>query len=383
MVAHILKYTGKRVGLTTTDGIYIDGELYMRGDMTGPWSARMVLKDSSVDAAVLETARGGIVREGLGIDRCDVGAVLNVQADHLGLGGIETIRDLARVKSLVVETVHRRGTSVLNADDPLCVAMREQAGGRIGFFSLQDGRDGPEHLREHIAAGGLAVVLQKGVKGDMLTIYDEEHYIPLLWSHLIPATLEGKAMANVANALAATAITYALGVPVETIRQALRTFSTTFFQTPGRLNIYDGHPFRVLMDYGHNPAALEQMRDLVQKLRPKHQRIVGVIGGPGDRRDEDLRMLGQICGAMFDEMIIKQDDLLRGRPSGEAAELLKEGALSAGMAPSAITTILPEMEAVRYALNDGQPGDLLVIFADQVTPVWKAIIYHGTEQQEV
>ena len=379
MCAHILKMAGKRVGLTTTDGIYIDGELYMRGDMTGPWSARMVLKDATVDAAVLETARGGIVREGLGWDRCDVGAVLNVQADHLGLGGIESVRDLARVKSLVVEMVHKRGTAVLNADDPLCLEMREQAGGKLAFFSLQDGRDGPPHLTEHIAAGGLAVVLQKGARGDMLTIYDEEQYIPLLWSHLIPATLEGKAIANVANALAATAITYALGIPVETIRQALRTFSTSFFQTPGRLNFYDGHPFRVLMDYGHNPAALEQMRDLVRKLRPRHERIVGVLGGAGDRRDEDLRALGTIAAGMVDELILRQDDRLRGRPSGEAARLIEEGAVSAGMDQSAITTILPELEAVRYALDHGRPGDLLVIFADKVTPVWKEIIYYGKE----
>lgn len=382
MVAHILKMSGKRVGLTTTDGIYIDGELYMRGDMTGPWSARMVLKDSTVDAAVLETARGGIVREGLGFDRIDVGAVLNVQSDHLGMGGVHTIRDLARIKSLVVEVVHRRGTSVLNADDPLCLEMRDQAGGRIAYFSLQDGREGPEHLRQHIESGGLAVVLQKGAKGDMLTIYDEEHYIPLLWSHLIPATMEGLATANVANALAATAMTYAFGIPPETIRQALRTFSTSFFQTPGRLNIYDGHPFRVLMDYGHNPAALEQMRDLVAKLRPKHPRIVGVLSGPGDRRDEDLLALGKFAAEMFDELIIKQDDRLRGRASGEAADLLEEGARGAGMANSAMTRILPELEAVRYALDHGQPGDLLVIFADQITAVWKSIIYYGKEPAE-
>jgi cyanophycin synthetase len=338
-----------------------------------------VLKDVTVDAAVLETARGGIVREGLGFDRCDVGAVLNVQADHLGLRGIETVRDLAKVKSLVVEMVHRKGTAVLHADDPLCVEMRSDAGGRLAYFSLQDGREGPPHLREHIENGGLAVVLQKGARGDMLTIYDAEQYIPLLWSHLIPATLEGKAIANVANALAATAMTYAIGVPVETIRQALRTFSTSFFQTPGRLNIYDGHPFRVLMDYGHNPAALEQMADLVAKLRPRHPRIIGTIGGPGDRRDQDLRRLGQLAAGMFDELVIKQDNNLRGRPPGESARLLEEGAREAGLPADKITTILSEIEAVRYILSQGQPGDLLVIFADLVTPVWKEIIYWGQE----
>ncbi|HZG67433.1 MAG TPA: cyanophycin synthetase, partial [Herpetosiphonaceae bacterium] len=379
MVAHILKLAGKRVGLTTTDGIYIDGELYMRGDMTGPWSARMVLKDPTVDAAVLETARGGIVREGLGWDRCDVGAVLNVQADHLGLGGVNTIHELARIKSLVVEMVHRRGTSVLNADDPLVVDMRDEAGGRIAFFSMQEGRDGPEHLREHIAKGGLAVVLQKGARGDMLTIYDDEHYIPLLWAHLIPATLEGQARANIANALAATAMTYALGIPVETIRQALRTFTTSFYQTPGRLNVWDKLPFRVLMDYAHNPAALGEMSELVRRMRPKYKRVVGVLSGPGDRRDEDLRELGRLAQGMFDELVVKQDKRLRGRKEGEAAGLIRDGAIAAGMDPGVITTVLPELEAVRYALDHGRSGDLLVVFADEVTAVWKTIIYYGAD----
>jgi cyanophycin synthetase len=379
MVAHILKLAGKRVGLTTTDGIYIDGELYMRGDMTGPWSARMVLKDPTVDAAVLETARGGIVREGLGWDRCDVGAVLNVQADHLGLGGVNTVHELARIKSLVVEMVHRRGTSVLNADDPLVVDMRDEAGGRIAFFSMQEGRDGPEHLREHIAKGGLAVVLQKGARGDMLTIYDDEHYIPLLWAHLIPATLEGQARANIANALAATAMTYALGTPVETIRQALRTFTTSFYQTPGRLNVWDKLPFRVLMDYAHNPAALGEMSELVRRMRLKYKRVVGVLSGPGDRRDEDLRELGRLAQGMFDELVVKQDKRLRGRKEGEAAGLIRDGAIAAGMDPGVITTVLPELEAVRYALDHGRPGDLLVVFADEITAVWKTIIYYGTD----
>ncbi len=377
MVAHMLKMHGRRVGLTTTDGIYINGEPYLRGDMTGPWSARMVLKDPTIEAAVLETARGGILREGLGFDRCDVGAVLNIQGDHLGLRGVETLEDLARIKSLVVEVVQKHGTSVLNADDPLCVAMQERAGGRIAYFSMHGGDNGPEHLREHIADGGLAVVLQPGVKGDMIAIYDGEHYIPLLWTHLIPATLEGKARFNVANALAATAIGYSLGVPVETIRQALRTFTTSFYQTPGRLNIFDEHPFRVIMDYGHNPAALAHMADLVAKLRPSYRRVIGVISGPGDRRDNDLRQLGAIAAKMFDDMIIKQDKSLRGRAPGEAAALVRAGAIDGGMDESRITTILPELEAVDAALSRAQSGDLVVVFADQVTAVWKRIIYFG------
>jgi cyanophycin synthetase len=376
MVAHMLKLHGQRVGLTTTDGIYIDGELYMRGDLTGPWSARMALKDPSIDAAVLETARGGILREGLGFDKCDVGAVLNIQGDHLGLRGVETLDDLARIKSLVVEVVHRNGTSVLNADDPRCVAMRERAGGRIAFFSMHGGH-GSEHLREHIAEGGIAVVLQPGVRGDMIAIYHDEQYIPLLWTHLIPATLEGKARVNVANALAATAIAYSMDIPIETIRQALRTFTTSFYQTPGRLNIFDEYPFRVLMDYGHNPAALTEMVDLVGKLRPGYKRVIGVVSGPGDRRDEDLRDLGRLAARMFDQVIVKQDRSLRGRKDGETAEIVRSGVLDGGLSEDRISTVLPELEAVDHALNAAQPGDLVVVFADQVTPVWKRIIYWG------
>ena len=380
MVAHILKMHGLRTGLTTTDGIYIDGEMYMRGDLTGPWSARMALKDPTIEAAVLETARGGILREGLGFDRCDVGAVLNVQADHLGLRGVDTLEDLARIKSLVVEVVHKTGSSVLNADDPLTLAMRDRAGGRIVLFSMHGGDDGPEPLREHIAEGGVAVVLQQGVRGEMIAVYDDEQYIPLLWTHLIPATLEGKARVNVANALAAAAITYALDVPVETIRQALRTFTTSFYQTPGRLNIFDEHPFRVIMDYGHNPAALEHMVDLVTKLRPNHKQVIGVISGPGDRRDQDLLRLGELGARMFDRMIIKQDATLRGRKPGEAVGLVRQGALNGGMSESQITTILSEIEAVEQALKQAQPQDLVVVFADQVTAVWKRIIYFNRDK---
>lgn len=377
MVAHMLKMHGQRVGLTTTDGIYIDGELYMRGDLTGPWSARMALKDPTIGAAVLETARGGILREGIGFDRCDVGAVLNVQADHLGLRGVETLEDLATIKSLVVELVHKSGTSVLNADDPLCVGMRERAGGRIAYFSMNGGDQGLAHLREHIAEGGIAVVLQQGVKGDMIAIYHEEQYIPLLWTHLIPATLEGKARVNVANALAATAMAYAMDVPVETIRQALRTFTTSFYQTPGRLNIFDEHPFRVIMDYGHNPAALENMVDLVGKLRVNYKRVIGVMSGAGDRRDQDLLQLGELGAQMFDTFVIKQDRNLRGRKFGETPALLRQGALRGGMREEQLTLVLPELEAVDYALSQAQTDDLVVIFADQVTPVWKRIIYFG------
>jgi len=375
MVAHILKMNGQRVGLTTTDGIYIDGELYMRGDMTGPWSARMVLKDPTVDAAVLETARGGILREGLGFDRCDVGCVLNVSNDHLGQRGVNTVEEIAEVKALVVEVVRDDGASVLNADDPLVAGMAERAEGRLVYFSMHGGESASELVRRHIAEGGTAVVLQAGIRGEMIAIYDEEQYIPLLWTHLIPATLEGKARHNVANALAATAVAYAHGVPVENIRQGLRTFTTSFYQAPGRLNIFDEHPFRVMVDYGHNPAAFRAMADLVARLRPGYGRVIGVVSAPGDRRDQDIRELGAIAGTMFDLLVLKEDDSRRGRAEGEIIGLLREAAVGAGMTEERIVTVLDELEAARHAMRSAEPGDLVVIFADAITSVWKEVIY--------
>ncbi|HEX8280527.1 MAG TPA: Mur ligase family protein, partial [Chthoniobacterales bacterium] len=373
MVAHMLKLDGKCVGLTTTDGIYINGELYKAGDTTGPWSARLVLKDPTIGAAVLETARGGILREGLGFDRCDVGAVLNVRADHLGLRGINTLEDLARVKRLIVEVVRRDGYSVLNADDPHTWAMREHADGQIIYFSAAGADGGAERLGPHIAAGGCAVVTQPGVKGEMIAIYDGDHYIPLMWTHEIPATFEGQARFNVYNALAAAAIGHAMKMKVETIRHALGSFSTTFFQNPGRLNVYDEYGFRVIMDYGHNPDALSNMAAMLQQMRRRYRRVIGVLAGTGDRRDEDIIQLGELAGAMVDHLIVKEDESLRGRPSGEAAGLIKEGARRAGLAESKITVILPEPEAVDAALRMAEPRDLVVIFADLINDVWHQI----------
>jgi cyanophycin synthetase len=377
MVAHILKMHGERVGLTTTDGIYIDGELHMQGDLTGPWSARMVLKDPTIESAVLETARGGILREGLGFDRCNVGAVLNISADHLGLGGIDTLEQLAEVKSLVVEVVRNDGSSVLNADDPRVVEMARRAGGRIIYWTLRGGDDASPLVKEHIAQGGIAVVLQPSMRGELIAIYDAEQYIPLLWTHLIPATLEGKARHNVANALAATAIAYARGVSIENIKQGLRTFAPSFYQSPGRLNFFTEYPFRVLVDYAHNPAAFSAVGELIAQLRPGSQRVIGVMSVPGDRRNEDIDEASHIAATMFDLFIVKEDADRRDRAEGETAAMLRAGAMAAGMSADHIVTILDELHAVRYALEQGQPNDLVVVFADNVTAVWKEVIYYG------
>ncbi len=373
MVAHIVKATGKRVGLTTSTGIYIDEHLLMSGDTTGPKSARMTLQDPTIDVAVLETARGGILREGLGFDRCDVGAVLNIQPDHLGLKGVETIEDLAWVKSLIVEVVKEDGHSVLNADDPLTTRMRRRAEGKLIFFSMHGGEDSPEHLRQHIQGGGKAVVLQPGLKGDMLTIYDGEQYIPLLWAHEIPATIEGMARFNVQNALAAAAITYGLGVPADTIRKALGSFATTFEHNPGRLNIYDKLPFRVILDYAHNPDGMREFIGLIKRMRSRYNRVLSVLTGTGDRRDQDTRDLGAIVAEISDEMVIKETTLLRGRPKGIVPQLIEEGAIAGGLSKDNITHISDECAAVQGALERARPNDLVLVFCDNYYGCWERI----------
>jgi cyanophycin synthetase len=385
MVAHILKMTGKRVGLTTSSGIYIDGEKYLEGDTTGPWSAKVVLRDPTIDAAVLETARGGILREGLGFERCDVGCVLNVTEDHLGVGGLNTVEDLAWVKSLVVEVVEEDGTSVLNADDPLVAKMRRKAGGRLIYFSMSGDGSSPKVLTDHIAKGGAAVVLQPGVRGDMLTVYDGEHYIPLVWSHEIPATLGGTASFNVQNSLAAAAIAYGMGIPVETIRQGLKTFVTTFGQNPGRLNVYDGHPFRVILDYAHNPDGMRRFVDMVKKMRPNHRRVIAVMTGTGDRRDEDIRELGRIMGEVANEFVIKETTLLRGRKKGEIPALVREGAIQVGMTDERLHFVERECAAVKAGLELARPGDLVVVFCDDYKHCWTCITdfkYEGESPAE-
>ena len=324
MLAHIHKLAGHHVGLTSTDGVYIDGQRTVAGDMTGPVATRMVLRDPSVDVAVLEVARGGLLRAGMGVRHCDVGAVLNVKADHLGLRGIGTLEQLAEVKRIVVEVA--RGTAVLNADDPLCLKMGDYTQAEHLCYVTMD--PGHELVSEHIKAGGRGMVLESGIKGQMITIYDHGAHIPLLWTHLIPATLEGRALHNVQNAMFAAAMAFSMGLKLEAIRHGLRTFDTTFFQAPGRMNIYDEHPFKVILDYGHNPAAVEAMCDLVERLDVSGRRIV-VLAAPGDRRDEDIHDIGRIAAGRFDRYICRRDDSLRGRKPDEVPQPAARGAAGA------------------------------------------------------
>jgi cyanophycin synthetase len=368
MLAHIHKMNGAIVGLTTTDGVYVDGNRTFAGDMTGPTAARMVLADPTVDMAVLETARGGLLRAGMGYRHCDVGAVLNVTSDHLGLHGIDTLEQLAQLKRIVVEVA--RETAILNADDALCLQMADHTEAkRIGYVTMN-----PRHelVRQHIQQGGLAIVCEEGINGHMITLYDKGAHQPLLWTHLIPATLEGKATHNVQNAMFAALMAYAHGVKADTIRQGLRTFDSTYFQAPGRLNVYDQLPFKVILDYGHNPAAMQAMASLVEKLEVTGKRLL-VLAAPGDRRDEDIRAMCRIASGTFDRVILKQDDDTRGRASNEVPELMKKALLEAGMKSSAIEIVLEEDKAIEHALRTSERGDLVLILADKVNRAWKQI----------
>jgi cyanophycin synthetase len=368
MVAHIHKLARAHVGLCTTDGVYIDGHLTVTGDMTGPASARIVLRDPKVEVAVLETARGGMLRRGIAYRRCDVGAVLNVQSDHLGLRGVDSLEDLAKVKRIVAEIA--KDTAVLNADDPHCLKMADHTQSEhLCYVTMNSAHP---LVRDHIRASGRAIVLEEGMGGHMITIYDNGQHIPLMWSHLIPATLDGRALHNVQNAMFAAGIAFSMGVDLEEIRHGLRTFDTTFFQAPGRMNICDDHPFKVIMDYAHNPAAVSAMVDLTQRFEPKGKRTI-VLAAPGDRRDEDIREIAQLCAGKFDRYICRRDDTLRGRESDEVPMLLRDTLLAAGVPADAIEVIPDEFKAIDHALHRAERDDLLLIFVDAIGRSWKQI----------
>ncbi len=373
MLAHILKMSGLTVGLTSTDGVYIDGKLSVAGDMTGPISAQMILRDPSVDAAVMESARGGMLRSGLGFQECNVSACLNVSADHLGTRGIHTLEQLAEVKRVPIEIA--QDAAVLNADDALCLQMADHTDAKAICYVTMN----PSHplVKKHIQAGGQAFVLEQGMNGHMITIYDNEAHTPLVWTHLIPATIEGRALHNVQNAMFAAALAYNMDISLEDIRQGLRTFDSTFFQAPGRMNIYDEHPFRVILDYAHNPAAVRAMCDLTDRFDVEGRRII-VLSAPGDRRDEDIRGIAEIAADHFDHFICRCDDNRRGRGDDEVATMLKNRLLESGISNDRIEVIPDEQEANTRALEMAEAGDLILMLGDNTKRTWKQIIYFNS-----
>jgi cyanophycin synthetase len=393
MIAHILKLMGRRVGMTSTDGIVVDGRLIKKGDMSGPKSAQMVLQNPTVDTAVFEVARGGILREGLGYDRNDIAVVTNVTGDHLGLGGIDSIGQLANVKGVVVEAVPRSGTAVLNADDSHVYRMGRHCAGRVVLFSMatEKGEDGFDRVDGHTSRGNAAFCLEPSNEGELIVLRLGGRKMPVLYTHLIPATFGGRARMNVANALAAAAAAWAAGAHLHDIRQGLRTFSTSFFQAPGRLNLLDVGGVRVVIDYCHNVDGMRQLADFVERMMVEPQtkagrigasgpparqgRAIGVLGIPGDRRDDDQREYGAIAAGAFDEVIVREDKNLRGRAPGETAANVIEGVRAARSRGRARTVraekVLDEMTAVRAALRRAIPGDLVVCCVDDAIGVYR------------
>jgi cyanophycin synthetase len=397
MIAHILKLMGRRVGMTSTDGIVIDGRLMKRGDMSGPRSAQMVLQNPTVDTAVFEVARGGILREGLGYDRNDVAVVTNVTGDHLGLGGIDTLGQLANVKGVLVEAVPRSGTAVLNADDPLVYRMGRHCAGRVVLFSMakQKGELGYDRVDGHTSRGNAAFCVEDTPQGELMVLKHGPRKMPVLYTHLMPGTFGGRARMNVANSLAAAAAAWAAGAHIHDIRQGLRTFTTSFFQAPGRLNLVEVAGTRVVIDYCHNVDGMRQLADFVNRMMVEPQtkagllgagagaagrqartgRAIGVIGIPGDRRDEDQVEYGALAATAFDEILIREDRNLRGRTPGESASNVASGAKAAradgrGRATK-IEKLLDEPAAVKAALRRAAPGDLVVVCADDAVNVYR------------
>ncbi len=377
MIAHIFKGLGRKVGMTSTDGVVIDERLVIKADASGPRSARMVLQNPRVDFAVMEVARGGILREGLGYDRNDIAVVTNVAPDHLGLRGIDTLRQLADVKAVVVEAVPRNGFAVLNADDPNVRNMRRRCSGEIVWFTMAEpGSEIRDFVDDHCRRGGRALVLDPSDRGDMIVIKHGRRSMQLAWTHLLPATFGGAARFNVANSLAAAGAAFAAGAPLHDIRQGLRTFSTSYYLSPGRLNLIEVGGASVFLDYCHNAAGMRELGAFVDRYAEQLQlqndlartSRIGMIGAAGDRRDDDMRELGEVAAHHFDVIVVREDERLRGRKPGETAQLVAEGA-KAAMATGArcqqVEVVLDELGAARHVLARTNPGDLVVLCVDQ------------------
>jgi cyanophycin synthetase len=375
MIAHILKMAGRRVGLTTTDGIYIDGTQIFKGDMSGPQSAQMVLQNPTVDHAVLETARGGIIRSGLGFDRCDVSVVTNVTSDHLGIGGINTLEELADVKAVVSAATFRNGYSVLNADDPMCLRIERRARGQTIYFTLDEQN---ETVQEHLRARGMAVILREVHGSEYIYIAEGKRETRLIDVRHIPATFEGRARVNVKNALAASAAAHASDIPLDAIRNGLRSFSTSFFHTPGRLNLLEVAGARVIVDYCHNPGGMEELADFIRRLMPTY--TIGMLAMPGDRRDEDIERFAAIAATVFDEVIIREDVHTRGREPGEVAGILKNALKANGVPDERISVVLDELDAASEALGRAEQDHLVVLLADRPEEVWEMVVRRNSDQ---
>ncbi len=356
LIAHMAKMKGHRVGYTTSDGVYIQNRLLMTGDCTGPASAEFVLKDPTVNFAVLECARGGLLRAGLGFKNCDVAVVTNVAADHLGLKGIHTVEQLARVKGVVPETVLPDGYAVLNADDDLVYEMRRSINCNLALFSMDEENTRIKALQRR---GGITAVYENGY----ITICKGEWKMRVMRAVDIPLTYGGKAHFMIQNVLAAVLAAQVQGIRIEDMKVALETFIPSAAQTPGRLNLFEFENFSILLDYAHNPAGMRALKQFADNIEASHK--VCIIAGIGDRRVEDNNMMGSIAAEMADEIIIRQDKRLRGKTEEELIKMLEDGIKMKD--PNIKTTVIPsEKEAITYAVNNARKRSLIILCSDVV-----------------
>ncbi len=364
MIANIIHKMGAKVGMTTTSGIYIDGECIKKGDNTGPVSARTVLMDKSVEYAVLETARGGILKKGLGYDIADVGIVTNITEDHLGIDGVNTLEELAYVKSLVVEAVKSEGNAVLNADDKYCVGMKEYIKSKIIFYSIDS--ENPV-ITEHVSNGGIAVYY----KDEYIFINNAGTEKGIMKVSDIPATLNGVIEHNIYNSMAAISGAVGLGIDHKYIIEGLSSFSCDYNSNPGRFNIHDVNGIKVVIDYGHNIDGYRVVINSLKKLKEK--KLIGIIGVPGDRTNSSTLTVGELCGNSFDRIFIKEDRDRRGKGVGEIAEILKAGCLKGSIDPNEVFIEHIEEKALELALMSAEEGDIIVVFYEEYEPLIEVI----------
>ena len=372
LIAHLFRVSENVVGFTTTDGTYLGNRLVAEGDMTGPFSANIILSNPTVDIAVLETARGGILRAGLGFDECDVGVVLNVSADHLGLRGIHTVEQLADVKGVVAAVVKREGHAVLNADDPLVYAMRDRTMADIVLFSTKPEGESAE-FEQHLSRNGIGARIEK----DTFVIRRGRLRIPIAPVREVPLMMGGAARFQNENILAAIATAYVQGMRYDDIRAGLLSFFPSPSLTPGRLNLLRVGKGRVLVDYAHNPAAIAGLMEFVRGIDAN--RRIGIITAPGDRRDEDLITVGRLTAGL-DHVIVREDKYRRGREPGEISRLISEGLRKGGMREDQIEVVYDEGESLERALSQMGENDLVFVLADEVPAVLAQVHRLSAEQ---
>ncbi len=359
LIAHLVASKGHKVGFTTTDGIYIQGVQLQKGDCTGAQSAEFVLKDPTIDYAVLETARGGMLRSGLGFHNCNIAVVTNIAADHLGLRDIHTIEEMAAVKGVLPRTVRKSGWAVLNADDDLVYGMATGLECKVALFSMNENNP---RIREHVAAGGTAAVYEEG----FITIYQNSYKLRIDHATEFPVTFGGRAGFNIENCLAAALAGHLSGFTKDEIKTAFRTFVPSGTKTPGRMNSYKFPKYEVIVDYAHNTAGIARFAEFMDATPAT--RKIGVVSGLGDRRDEDTLGFARIAGRIFDEVVLRQDRDLRGKTAPALREIMERG-LRLDHPELPITYIENELKAIDHVLNTAPDGAVITLLTENIAGV--------------